>query len=154
MAEDWESRTRVLVHKTNAHSRQSQFTFYLQENMAQPDPLSLTLRDFITLSQLCSHLPFLGSFDPTSSNWRRTSAHYACRPQDYDQAGSNHLPESARPGLKNRAFSRLHPLSLSLTPFFFFSHRTYRSLICFRPVTGFIPTLTYWGTPKPFSFSF
>ena len=37
----------------NAHSRQSHFIFYLQENMAQPDPLSLTLRDFITLSQLC-----------------------------------------------------------------------------------------------------
>ena len=37
----------------NAHSRQSHFHFYLQENMAQPDPLSLTLRDFITLSRLC-----------------------------------------------------------------------------------------------------
>ena len=44
------------------------FFFLIQENMAQPDPLSLTLRDFITLSQLCFHLTFLGSLDPTSSN--------------------------------------------------------------------------------------
>ena len=31
----------------------------------------------------------------------------------------------------------------------FLSHRTYRSLICFRPISGFIPTLSYRGTPKP-----
>ena len=56
----------------NAHSRQSHFIFYCAGNMAQPDPLSLTLRDFITLSWLCFITPLF--FPPFSASLRVRSS--------------------------------------------------------------------------------
>ena len=108
----------------------------MQENMAQPDPLSSTLRDFITLSQLCFISPF--SLDHLIQHHQTEDAQAHIMPvarKITNQAGSNHLPESAQLGLKNRAFSRLYPLFFPHHMNLFLSHQTYRSLIFFRPVT-------------------
>ena len=94
------------------HSTTSQFNFFFQENMAQPDPLSSMLRDFITLSQLCfTSPPFL---DHLIQHHQTEDAQAHIMPDACKimiKPGHN-LPESTQPGLKNQAFSRLHPHSL------------------------------------------